>query len=76
MTEKTKVRTCTRCGCTEARACVDDDGCPCYWVKPEICSVCATQSDMDDYLKWIRNGCQQGEKTQVYGGNNATRNQD
>jgi hypothetical protein len=34
-------RTCRHCGCT------DRDGCPeaCYWVQPDLCSVCARLVD-------------------------------
>lgn len=31
---------CEICGCTEARACVTEDG-PCHWVRPGLCSACA-----------------------------------
>jgi len=34
--------TCSRCGCTEDNACVDDDGEPCAWADAErtLCTVC------------------------------------
>lgn len=31
------VRSCRRCGCTDDRACFGG----CYWVAPDLCSVCA-----------------------------------
>ena len=31
---------CTGCGCTENRACIDGLGRPCYWVAPGVCSEC------------------------------------
>ena len=36
------VLACEKCGCTETRACMTDDG-PCYWVSksPPVCSGCA-----------------------------------
>lgn len=33
---------CRGCGCTETRACHDViTDTPCYWVEPDLCSVCA-----------------------------------
>lgn len=42
MTPKTPApeRTCRRCGCTAARACVTEFG-PCHWVAADLCSECA-----------------------------------
>jgi ParB family chromosome partitioning protein len=34
------VPTCRVCGCTDEAAC-DDDGQPCHWVEPDLCSACA-----------------------------------
>lgn len=34
------VRGCALCGCTDDRACVGDDGRPCSWVLPDLCSTC------------------------------------
>lgn len=38
--EGSEVNTCRICGCTDADACVDDDGWPCSWVEPDLCSSC------------------------------------
>lgn len=34
---------CRFCGCTEIRACVGDDGEPCWWFRPGYCSACAQE---------------------------------
>lgn len=31
---------CRICGCTDWRACVDDDGETCFWVEQDLCSAC------------------------------------
>ena len=35
-------RRCRVCGCTDAdcRRCVTDQGHPCHWVEPDLCSRC------------------------------------
>src|SRR5579885_1455125 len=38
-------RRCRECGCTDDHACMGDDGAPCYWVEPDLCSVCAARED-------------------------------
>jgi hypothetical protein len=40
---------CTACGCTDHRACIDDDGFPCHWVDPwhTLCSACDFDGDPD-----------------------------
>lgn len=39
---------CERCGCTELEACPDDGtGGPCAWVRPGLCSACATDAELD-----------------------------
>jgi hypothetical protein len=47
--------TCKRCGCSNFDACVDPDtGHACYWVKEDVCSACATTSEvttMEDEFK-------------------------
>lgn len=57
-----KVRTCSRCGCTDDRACVakKDDvdrmiemGSPCHWIttavqEKQVCNQCSTQAEIDD----------------------------
>jgi hypothetical protein len=38
------IRTCRLCGCTEDRACVDDEhGGVCYWIYDDLCSACVGQ---------------------------------
>jgi len=43
------VRTCRVCGCTQARACVDERG-PCWWAGPDLCSHCETHDQSDPAL--------------------------
>lgn len=31
---------CVVCGCTEDRACVDDQGETCFWILSDLCSSC------------------------------------
>lgn len=40
--EKLSVRTCRRCGCTDAdcRQCIAKTGSPCFWVEADLCSAC------------------------------------
>lgn len=38
--QDTGQRHCRQCGCTDAQACMTDDG-PCHWVEPDLCSGCA-----------------------------------
>jgi hypothetical protein len=33
------LRTCRKCGCTDARACITG-GAPCHWVEADLCSAC------------------------------------
>jgi hypothetical protein len=41
-----RVQRCRVCGCTEENACIDPDtGEPCYWVEPDLCSVCAEKEN-------------------------------
>jgi len=36
------VRMCRECGCTDDRACVDEEtGVRCHWIGPDLCSFCA-----------------------------------
>ena len=37
----TGTRKCRVCGCTNAKACIDNDGVPCHWVSEDLCSACA-----------------------------------
>lgn len=34
------VENCRVCGCTDLTACVGNDGLPCFWVEPGLCSAC------------------------------------
>lgn len=36
-----RLQICRDCGCTNARACREPAGGPCYWVERDLCSVCA-----------------------------------
>jgi DNA polymerase III sliding clamp (beta) subunit (PCNA family) len=38
------MRTCRKCGCTDALACVTNEG-PCYWVDDDLCSACLVHVD-------------------------------
>jgi hypothetical protein len=38
------VRMCRACGCTDDRACIGEDGEPCYWVAEDLCSACAMEA--------------------------------
>ncbi len=35
-------RVCRECGCTHENPCHDDDGEPCHWIEPDLCSECRT----------------------------------
>jgi hypothetical protein len=35
-----ELRKCRVCGCTDNRACVDENGVPCHWIEPDLCSAC------------------------------------
>ena len=35
---------CRGCGCTNAKACRDPEGGPCYWIERDLCSVCARKT--------------------------------
>ena len=37
---------CKYCGCSEARACVNEKAEACYWIAEEVCSQCE-----DEFLK-------------------------
>tara|TARA_R110002020_G_scaffold185003_1_gene382449 strand:+ start:671 stop:1039 length:369 start_codon:yes stop_codon:yes gene_type:complete len=32
---------CRKCGCHDLAACLHEDGSPCHWAEPDLCSVCA-----------------------------------
>jgi hypothetical protein len=38
---------CLHCGCTELDACEHEDGSPCFWIQPGLCSVCAERCGVD-----------------------------
>lgn len=43
--ERSKLRSCRICGCTEDFACADPGmGCTCSWVGPDLCSACGRRS--------------------------------
>ncbi len=33
---------CRVCGCTDDKACLSEDGDPCWWVELDLCSFCVT----------------------------------
>lgn len=33
---------CRVCGCTDDKACLDENGEPCWWVQEDLCSHCVT----------------------------------
>lgn len=39
---------CRACGCDDFNACEMDDGTPCWWVEPDLCSACS-----DGLESWI-----------------------
>lgn len=45
MLSRYRKRRCSRCGCTDDRACVVA-GVPCCWIGPELCSACATTAEL------------------------------
>lgn len=34
------IASCRVCGCTDTRACINEQGDSCYWVEPDLCSQC------------------------------------
>jgi len=42
-TQEAMVGTCRQCGCTDhdCTQCVQENGFPCYWAEPDLCSRCA-----------------------------------
>lgn len=34
------IQSCWSCGCTDSKACIDDEGDPCFWVENDLCSEC------------------------------------
>jgi hypothetical protein len=49
-----KLATCIGCGCTDWRACVNDDGESCYWLRVDaaqgvgVCSMCPEYAERWD----------------------------
>jgi len=41
---------CRECGCDDEHACVGDDGVPCHWVEPDLCSTCAPSGVGEDLV--------------------------
>lgn len=37
---------CRVCGCTERRACIDENGKACDWVEVDLCSECVEESEL------------------------------
>ncbi len=37
---RTDAAVCSLCGCSEEDPCIGQDGLPCHWVTPTLCSVC------------------------------------
>lgn len=35
-----KPQVCRVCDCTDITACIGEDGLPCHWVEPDLCSHC------------------------------------
>lgn len=56
--EKTKIKKCRVCGCTENNACKQKDGNACYWVFDDLCSNCRKIP-----FTFLRNG---SKKPEVY----------
>lgn len=46
-------RTCRECGCTDARACLED-GMPCGWAEADLCTACAKETPPPKILTDIR----------------------
>jgi hypothetical protein len=48
--ERTEVRTCRVCGCTDddCGACADRTGAPCAWVEDDLCSACVDDEDTEE----------------------------
>lgn len=45
----TSRRCCRMCGCTDERACVDEDGIPCAWAEPDLCTSCVESFEIARY---------------------------
>lgn len=42
-TETSTAGVCRKCGCTEDDACETEEGEPCHWVEPDLCSACVEE---------------------------------
>lgn len=40
-------QTCRVCDCTDTNACTHEDGSPCFWIQPGLCSACAEKCGVD-----------------------------
>jgi hypothetical protein len=49
MKKKQEEQRCRVCGCTWYAPCITKDG-PCYWVKEDLCSACATEETKETDL--------------------------
>ena len=36
---------CRVCGCTDENPCFDEDGEPCAWLEPDLCTLCASRPE-------------------------------
>jgi hypothetical protein len=46
---------CRKCGCTEMDACYTYLTGSCYWVRPDLCSACATEAELSEATTEMRN---------------------
>ena len=44
---------CTQCGCTNDNACHDPSTGTCFWVKEDLCSMCAAPEERQEALSEI-----------------------
>jgi hypothetical protein len=38
---------CRDCGCTDEDGCMPEQGGPCSWVEPDLCSACYRERQLD-----------------------------
>lgn len=36
---------CSVCGCTDENPCLEEDGLPCAWLTPHLCTRCAAENN-------------------------------
>ncbi len=51
--KKTEIRTCRKCGCTNDKPCMTEEG-PCHWVEPDLCSACVDKKTKSKSKKSVR----------------------